>query len=490
MREVINFIDYLKQNVVKVSFIFGSYLFVATYLGSINYYYIDDVSRRAFGSTGFAEHYARYFSEFASHLVQGNTHLTDLGLTTFILSAIILGIISTLIVYLISDISKMTWGAACASLFIGLNPFSLELLSFRFDTPYMMLSILVSILPFLWRDKKLLYGLSSIVGIFLMFNSYQASSGIYIVFVLFLGFLSLLKTLDFKKHFNFLFSSAAYFIIATGLYFVEMMFNPQLKDRGNNASIATLTDLPSAVITNIKAYFNVYLNELPELWKFWILIILIIFLIQIVGRYKKSRIVTFLLTVPYIILTVMLSLGVYIASATELATVRPRYAYALAIFLGIIMVYVASQTKTNLQNIIGKVAVVIVTYYTFTFSMAYVAALDNQKTDFELQAGELASHLNVYVRDSNNTVYINRLFEDSPAYSNSTLNYPILDNLVPSNQLLYWPNVMWYNEITHSNVNFVAFDFSNILLDEFELLTSTYNFDIYQKDNQIYVYMK
>ncbi|HEM2808815.1 TPA: glucosyltransferase domain-containing protein [Streptococcus suis] len=490
MKEVINFIDYLKQNVVKLSFIFGSYLLVAIYLGSINYYYIDDIARRANGSTGFAEHYARYLSEYAAHLVQGDTHLTDLGLTTFILSAVFLGIISSLIVYFISENPKMTWGAACASLFIGLNPFSLELLSFRFDTPYMMLSILVSILPFLWKEKKILYGLSSILGIFLMYNSYQASSGIYIIFVLFLGLLSFLNTLDIKEHIMFVGSSAVYYLIATGVYYIEMMFNPQLKERGDNVSVANLSELPSAVIDNIKAYFEVYSDELPALWKFWIFIIFIIFLIQMVVRYKKSRVVTFLLTLPYVFITAMLSLGVYIASATELATVRPRYAYSLAILLGMIMVYVASNSKKNIQNIIGKIAVVIVTYYTFTFSMAYVAALDNQKTDFELQAGELASHLNVYIRDSNNTVYINRLFEDSPAYSNSSLNYPILDNLVPSNQLLYWPNIMWYNEITHSNVNFVAFDFSNIILDEFQLLTSTYNFDIYQKDNQIYVYMK
>ncbi|MFR6452535.1 MAG: glucosyltransferase domain-containing protein [Streptococcus sp.] len=43
-----------------------------------------------------------------------------------------------------------------SSIVIGVNPWFLEALSFRFDNPFMSLSILVSLLPFIfWESKKL-----------------------------------------------------------------------------------------------------------------------------------------------------------------------------------------------------------------------------------------------------------------------------------------------------------------------------------------------
>lgn len=491
MREITDFIIYIKNNFSKILAILIGYLTVAVYLGNVNYYYIDDISRRVNGSTGFGEHYARYFSEYSSYLVQGSGHLTDLGLTTYILSAIVLTFTSSLAIYILSENRQITWSAAIASLFIGLNPWSLELLSFRFDTPYMMISLLVSFLPFLWyHSNKVSFGVSSVISIFIMFNSYQASSGLYIILVLLVGMLDFLKTLNLKEHIFTLITSAIYYAIALGAYFIEMKFNPQLANRGDNASIAALGQLPFAIVRNLRTYLLTYLNELPYLWKLLIIIIILVFIIKVVYNYKKNKVINFIVVIIYSLMAMIFSLGVYVASATDLADDRPRYAYGLAIMIALFMIYIVNDKKNSVQNILGKISVLLLSYYVFSFSLAYIAALDNQKTDFEVQATILAASLNKYVKDDNNTVNIDRLFEDSPAYTNTQLNYPILDNLVPSNQLLYWPNIMWYNEITHSNVNFVSFDFSATDLTTFELLESSYNFDIYQKDNQIYVHMK
>ena len=189
-------------------------------------------------------------------------------------------------------------------------------------------------------------------------------------------------------------------------------------------------------------------------------------------------------------MSAVLSFGVYIASTATLADDRPRYAYGLAILVGVIVIYVVSKRNQRFLNLVGKLVAIVLTYYTLSFSMAYVSALDNQKTDFEMQAAVLSTQINTYLTDENNLVFINRFLEDSQAYVNATTNYPILDNLVPSNQAVYWPNVMWYNSITHSNINFQGFDFSTVDLSTFELLQSNYNFDIYRNDYQLYVYMK
>ena len=51
-----------------------------------------------FGTT-----YARWGSEFLSWFVQGSRHLTDLGLTTPILTGLILSLTSILAIYIIND---------------------------------------------------------------------------------------------------------------------------------------------------------------------------------------------------------------------------------------------------------------------------------------------------------------------------------------------------------------------------------------------------
>ncbi|MGC6570048.1 glucosyltransferase domain-containing protein [Streptococcus parasuis] len=491
MNEIKKFIDWQRTNKFQIGFVAAIYLLFAIYLGSINYYYIDDIGRRLDGTTGFAQHYARYFAEYASHLVQGDSHLTDLGLTTYILSALILTQISSLVIYIVNSEETISWVTAFVSIFIGLNPFGLELFSFRFDTPYMMFSLLFVIIPFLWfKTNQKLYALSSIIGIFLMFNSYQASSGIYIMLVIFLGLLEFAKELDFMRHFQFLLSSAAYYGIALVSYFIEMRMNPQLLSRGENTSIASLTELPAAIVNNTRVYFETYQNELPNLWKFCILILIVVFILQLIFSARKSRVFLFFISLMYLLMSAVLSFGVYIASTATLADDRPRYAYGLAILVGVIVIYVVSKRNQRFLNLVGKLVAIVLTYYTLSFSMAYVSALDNQKTDFEMQAAVLSTQINTYLTDENNLVFINRFLEDSQAYVNATTNYPILDNLVPSNQAVYWPNVMWYNSITHSNINFQGFDFSTVDLSTFELLQSNYNFDIYRNDYQLYVYMK
>ncbi len=308
--------------------------------------------------------------------------------------------------------------------------------------------------------------------------------------VIFLGLLEFAKELDFMRHFQFLLSSAAYYGIALVSYFIEMRMNPQLLSRGENTSIASLSELPAAIVNNTRVYFETYQNELPNLWKFCILILIVVFILQLIFSARKSRVFLFFISLMYLLMSAVLSFGVYIASTATLADDRPRYAYGLAILVGVIVIYVVSKRNQRFLNLVGKLVAIVLTYYTLSFSMAYVSALDNQKTDFEMQAAVLSTQINTYLTDENNLVFINRFLEDSQAYVNATTNYPILDNLVPSNQAVYWPNVMWYNSITHSNINFQGFDFSTVDLSTFELLQSNYNFDIYRNDYQLYVYMK
>ncbi|MGT2682646.1 glucosyltransferase domain-containing protein [Streptococcus porci] len=491
MLEITNFINYIRNNIFKVLLILGLYQIVEIFLGTINYPYIDDISRRVNGATNFGLHYARYLSEVGSWIVQGSRHLTDLGLTTYIMSGIILTLTSVLVTYLFSDGVRMTWTSAIASVFIGLNPWCLELLSFRFDSPYMVISIFLSILPFLWfRTNNFLFVFSSVICIFLMFNSYQGSSGIYMFLVVLFWLQLVLERVSIQKWFIFLLNSVFSFGIATIFYLFEMKFNPQLEERGDLTKLAELSDLPMTIWNNLITYFTVYREGLPSLWKYLLIIIIGIMVTKIVFQSNKLKLLNMVVVLVGLVISAILSLGIYIACVAPVADVRPRYAYGLAILLAFIMIILSQKLSKNFLSNLGRVAIVLLVYYSYTFSLGYISALDNQKTDFEAQSIVLASSLNHYVLKEGQKVYINHFFDDSTAFLNAKQNYNILAKLVPSNKSLYWPNLMWYNELTHSKIEFIQKDFTNLNVNELILLEKTSRFTIYSHGEDLFVIMK
>ena len=64
---------------------------------------------------------------------------------------------------------------------VGLSPFFLANFSYRYDSPYMAFSLLVCVIPFLFKEENKHFIISSVISLFFMCISYQASSGIYIV---------------------------------------------------------------------------------------------------------------------------------------------------------------------------------------------------------------------------------------------------------------------------------------------------------------------
>ncbi|UER70874.1 hypothetical protein LM511_13195 (plasmid) [Enterococcus faecalis] len=88
------------------------------------------------------------------------------------------------------------------------------------------------------------------------------------------------------------------------------------------------------------------------------------------------------------------------------------------------------------------------------------------------------------------TVHSTSLFKDSPVFVNSSKNYPILKELVPPNEALYWPNQFLFRTYTGLNVNMEIFDINALNKEESELMKSNYYHDIYVKDSEVFVHVK
>lgn len=488
MMEQINY--FITANKRKLLVILFCNLAMNITIGLVDYPYIDDILRQRQGIANFAAHYARYFSEYASWFFQGNRHLTDMGLTTHVLSACIMSLTAYLVLYILSKDLKLSWLSAIASILIGINPWFLEVLSFRFDSPYICLSVLVSVIPFVFlkHHKVFSFFISTIVSIFLMCNSYQASSGIYIVTLLTIIFYNLLSGHDIKNElFTILIAGVAY-SIGMFLYLVEMKFNPQLLERGDSTKISEISDLIPNIIENVRIYALTLKNQSANVWLYLFIFTFIIFTLQVLTFKQTNFFKRSIYFILYVFVGFIFSYGVYLFMATTLADDRPRYIYGFAYFISIMLI-VSGSFKENKIRWLQTGIVGLLCYYMLSFGFTYASTLKYQKNTFENQVLMLADDITDLELDNISTVYINKFLKNSVVYDNTKINYPILDDLVPNNESLYWPNFMWFNSVSHLDINFQPKDTSD-LGEEYQLVLSKKFYDIFKKDDELFINMK
>ena len=112
-----------------------------------------------------------------------------------------------------------------------------------------------------------------------MFNTYQASSGIYIVIVLFLTFKQLLAGENFialcKSR------TAIAYLLSIVSYLIELnLYLPQQTTLGQSG-LPSLHDIPSVAYQNSYHYFSELLNQSNRLWLLLLLLLLVLFLLVI-----------------------------------------------------------------------------------------------------------------------------------------------------------------------------------------------------------------
>ncbi|WP_125766789.1 glucosyltransferase domain-containing protein [Lapidilactobacillus wuchangensis] len=481
----------LRQNIVKVLVNLFIYLLSLITIGLVNFPYIDDARRQIDGDTNFGFFDGRWGSEIFSWFFQGSRHLTDMGLVTPILSAIFLCLASLTIIYVFDD--KFSWLAIISSTLFGLNAWFLGCISFRYDSPYMALSLLFSVIPFLWwKSNKITFGIMSFIGVFLMCNTYQLSSGIYIVVLLSLYFQSIIDGEKLLLHFKRILIAAISYILAMICFVIETSFNPEIANRGDAVAISEMTQLPRTFLRNIRAYFITIYQDSSRLWVLLTGLILVAFVITFMKRSKIGRIKAFIWSGIYLLTAAIFSYGVLLIFKFPLAERSVRYGYGLGAFISIVMVMLTSNAKADSKIVkrISGILVLLLTYYSLSFTFVFAANLSSQKDSFERQSMLLASDLKEYVTTDRRVVNMNSLFHDSRVVSNSERNYPILGKLIQSNNAIFWPNTTLFNTYTNLDVTINQFDFKKFDKDDKKLQVKSSLYDIYTSKDQIYVKMK
>ena len=482
-------INFIKQNYRKILIILVIHLLLNISIGIVNYPYIDDTSRASTGITGYADSYYRYGSEVLSWGLQGSRHLTDNGLTNHIVTSLILTLTSVLIIYVLKKRnSNVGIGEILASTIVGINPWVLELLSFRFDTPFMTLSILLSIIPFYYFEKSIkLFGITSLVSIFIMCNTYQGSSGIYLALLIILWYLNYVE--DKTKNLLLTVSvGVGSYIVGILFFLLEMKLFPSPNPTFGNTTIAPLAIIIKTAIKNAYLYGLTIFNQSASVWKFLIALVFLLIIIKIIFS-KISLFKKFLglILIPTVIVS---SYGLYLFLLSSLMLQRPRYAFGFGIVICFLMVSLTRYNNHSKIRTLTNLVTILTIFYFMNFGLGYASVLANQKSQFQSDSTLLQMEISDLVsKGKGQKIHLNYMANNSIIFENSTRNYPLLRYLVPDNRSTYWPNLFWFRIATGSTAR-VGEIGKGVNLDELQFEKETSNFKIYSKGNEAYFFHK
>lgn len=407
-------------------------LFVVYVLGisailRANFYYQDDAGRAAFGYKAW-DYFGRYLSTGLATFVHMGNYLTDIAPLPQILAMLIMAAASVMVLYIVYDRTSFSLWELAAVVPLGLNPYFLECVSFRFDAPYMAMSVLCGILPLLYRGKSTgVYLFASMLGILGVCTSYQAATGIFPILVVLLAVRMWNGGASFKETALFCLKSVAGY--GTGLlYFKTVMMKPANAGYVSNALPSAGEVLPNTW-SNLMKYYSLIVTDFKRYWLGLILLLAVSFVVLTVRVSKQKKVHAIVLTVLALLMMAMLCFGIYPALADPLFSPRAMYGF------GVLIAILGVTAAEGCGNIPAKVPALVLSWAFFVFSFTYGNALSLQKeyTDFRIRM-VIEDLVDAKALESEETVrvQISGGIGKSPILDNMPQDYQMLNRLVPN----------------------------------------------------------
>ena len=417
--------------------------------------------------------------------------MTDISPLPQLLAILILSVSSVLLVYIIGN-KKITTVRLLASIPVGLSPYFLECLSFKFDSPYIALSILLSIIPFLFATRQKTFFFCSAVSLLMMCMTYQAASGIYLLIVIILCFQDWngRKKPD-KEILSFLCTAVLAFCIAMICFkFFFMRPNEYIYDNDAvSSSMHSISQMLSGILFNIKYYTITIYQDLGLIWKICILLVCIFFVAKSVSTSSRNPILSFFISVLIISLIFILSFGIYLLLKHPLF--YPRALFGFGAFLAIICVYVVSDFKK-----IATVPVIALAWCFLVFAFSYGNALADQARYTEFRINILLHDLSALYPDCDGmSIQLNNTIDFTPSIKNISGHNPVIERLVPKRfgAAVFFDNKYYLDHFNYGNsamANIPAYssiDFSNLNMP---VILDTYYHTIQSDGNKILITLK
>jgi hypothetical protein len=469
----------------------GIYMVGISAILRANFNYIDDMARVLYGYWGWAN-FSRYLSIICSCFIHADTYLTDVSPLPQLIAAAIMALSGVVLLVILYGRTQFTIIEILALVPFGLNPYFLQCMSYKYDSPYMALSVFCAIFPLLFRKKRaVVYIAVSFIGTLAVCTSYQASTGIYPILVI----LIMLRMWNNKEE-NI--GQIAQFCIRSVVgYSVGILtfriFLMKTFDT-HNGTYYVSSELPGirSFIPNFFQNLGKYYSLVQSDFKWWWLVIALLLVVGFIWTMfvtsKQNPWIGMLVSVLALVCMGILCFGLY--AALTKPSFDPRTMYGFGILLTLLSATIAEQKK----DLVIKVPVIMIGWVFFVFAFTYGNALYVQKeyTDFRItQVIEDLNDLEIFTTGEPVTVQIAGSIGYSQVIDNMPQNYQMLNRLVP---MTFGDDDWWWG--TYGFYHY--YGLKNVVLDR-DIDLTTYDLPVIEdhiyhtirgKDNYILIELK
>lgn len=444
----------------SIAILTGIYLVGISAVIRANFNYVDDVGRVLTGYRGWDD-FSRFASNGLATLIHLDNYITDISPLTQLMAVIILALAGVILLYVVYERQSFSIWELIAVVPIGLNPYFLECISYKFDSPFMALSILAAVAPLLLRDcVSWKYILAVVLGNVLVCTTYQAASGIFPMVVVLLSLRMWIKKTSWRKIASFISNSVIGYGIAM-VAFRQIIMLPKTTYVSN--AVPSVSELFPTLIYNYKKYFSLLSSDYENLWKWVIALLLIAFVMSGMRLSKPKKISTLLFTIVAEVAMFLLCFGLY--PVLEDPSFSPRAMYGFGVFIALLCI----STAENVQHTTIKLPAMVMSWVFFVFSFTYGNALYVQKTYTDFRIRQVISDLNdmdCFLQENPVTVQISGTIGYAPAVSRMNSDCRILERLIPINfrENWYWGSKQFYgyyglkNVVRDTSVDLTTYD--------------------------------
>lgn len=388
-----------------------------------NVYYQDDGSRAVWGYKQW-DYFGRYLSTGLATWVHSGHYLADAAPLPQLLACAVLAFAGVIALAVLTGRKAFSLWEVAAVVPLGLNPYFLGCYSFRFDAPYMAVSVLMGVWPVLYRkDSPHKYVAVSALGALGVCCTYQAGTGIFPMLVAVVVFQMWKEKDSLAEIGRFL----GYSVLGFGLGLV--LFKLMLMRPANAGYVSNdmfpLAQLVSGTAGNLGIYWRAVWNDFNGLWRVLSGGVLLSFLVRGCIGSKQPKWATLLVSLVMLLCMALLAFGLYPLLQNTLFAARAMYG------VGVGLSFLAVCAAENEGHYPAKMAALLLSGAFFVFAFIYGNALNFQKTysDFRMEQ-VIADVAELYAGETPADIQITGSVDICRTVQHEIAVYPVLNRLV------------------------------------------------------------
>lgn len=488
-------LQYKKHFFITFAFLFVAYL--PLFYANVYQVPIDDLRRMLTGIRSFMNFY-RYIDEFFGILMHTNLKFVDIAPLTQIFALLFLTLATISFASIFTNF-KITFFSICASLPIGLSPWFFANMTYRIDSPWMALSILSIILPFLFAENRIAFIFVSVLGLLTMCMTYQTSAGIYVIMTIALAFYWWVSNKkNVKEIFIFIGIAALTFLITLAFFKILFMVDKDTGDAYVSTNVLPLKNLIPGTISNSIRYVKCLIHDVGKGAIGLCTVLVFILSVFHTTRYAKNQnkskaLLTLFLSIAVFLFCIVVSYGVLLAFEKPLFERRAFTGIGCALaIIGIFSITFLEQKHFFTK---GLVTFFAYTFVAFAFMYANAQYAQHRYTEYRVQT--LISDLNHFCAEPHNAEFqFSGNIGYAPLTRIPTKVYPLIRNNMVVNFEGNWQCSMimqqyGFGRYTNDELNLEeTFLYKSENERQLPLLLDTGLHTIYGNENNFYIVLK